>query len=125
MAKNNFKKNSKRDINYEGLVSLGELKNGLRVADVVSCDDVEVDNFTGKCKVQIMRDGHIYITELPKRKKSTPIFRDDNCSLSLGRDGKYYFVFTLPEQLVDELPHQLVRQASAIAQKVLKELILN
>ena len=125
MAKNKFKKNSNRDINYEGLVSLGELKNGLRVADVVSCDDVEVDNFTGKCKVQIMRDGHIYITELPKRKKNTPIFRDDNCSLSLGRDGKYYFVFTLPEQLVDELPHQLVRQASAIAQKVLKELILN
>lgn len=120
-----IEKTRKSDINYEGLVSLGELKNGLRVADVVSCDDVEVDNFTGKCKVQIMRDGHIYITELPKREKNTPIFRDDNCSLSLGRDGKYYFVFTLPEQLVDELPHQLVRQASAIAQKVLKELILN
>ena len=120
-----IEKTRKSDINYEGLVSLGELKNGLRVADVVSCDDVEVDNFIGKCKVQIMRDGHIYITELPKRKKNTPIFRDDNCSLSLGRDGKYYFVFTLPEQLVDELPHQLVRQASAIAQKVLKELILN
>ena len=120
-----IKKTRKSDINYEGLVSLGELKNGLRVADIVSLDDVEVDNFTGKCKVQIMRDGHIYITELPKREKNTPIFRDDNCSLSLGRDGKYYFVFTLPEQLVDELPHQLVRQASAIAQKVLKELILN
>ena len=120
-----IEKTRKSDINYEGLVSLGELKNGLRVADVVSCDDVEVDNFIGKCKVQIMRDGHIYITELPKRKKNTPIFRDDNCSLSLGRDGKYYFVFTLPEQLIDELPHQLVRQASAIAQKVLKELILN
>ena len=120
-----IEKTRKSDINYEGLVSLGELKNGLRVADVVSCDDVEVDNFTGKCKVQIMRDGHIYITELPKREKNTPIFRDDNCSLSLGHDGKYYFVFTLPEQLVDELPHQLVRQASAIAQKVLKELILN
>jgi len=120
-----IEKTRKSDINYEGLVSLGELKNGLRVADIVSLDDVEVDNFIGKCKVQIMRDGHIYITELPKRKKNTPIFRDDNCSLSLGRDGKYYFVFTLPEQLVDELPHQLVRQASAIAQKVLKELILN
>ena len=120
-----IEKTRKSDINYEGLVSLGELKNGLRVADIVSLDDVEVDNFTGKCKVQIMRDGHIYITELPKRKKNTPIFRDDNCSLSLGHDGKYYFVFTLPEQLVDELPHQLVRQASAIAQKVLKELILN
>ena len=125
MAKNNFKKNSKRDVNYEGLVSLGELKNGLRVADIVSLDDVEVDNFIGKCKVQIMRDGHIYITELPKRQKSTPLFRDDNCALTIGRNHMVYFTFCMPEVLLNEVPQQLVRQASAIAQKLMKELILN
>jgi hypothetical protein len=70
-----------------------------------------------------MRDGNVYMTEKPKRQKNKPLFRDDNSSLSLGRDGKYYFVFTLPEQLVAELPEQLVRQASAIAQKVIRELI--
>lgn len=120
-----IKKDTNKERYYEGVVSLGELKNGLRVADVVSIDDVEVENFTGHCKVQIMRDGHIYITQLPKPPKNHPLYRDDNCSLSLGRDGKYYFVFTLPEQLVDELPRELVRQASAIAQKVLRSLTPN
>ena len=123
--KKTIKNTSKRDINYEGLVSLGELKNGLRVADIVSLDDVEVDNFTGKCKVQIMRDGHIYITELPKHQKSAPLFRDDNCALTIGRNHMVYFSFCMPEALMDEIPAQLVRQSSAIAQKLMKELILN
>ena len=103
-------------------MTLGELKNGLRIADFVSLDDVEIEPLRARFNVHIMRDGSVYMTQLPKRKKNTPIFRDDNCSLSLGRDGKYYFVFTMPEQLVNELPQQLVRQASAIAQKVLRSL---
>ena len=89
------------------------------------CEDVEMEAFITKCKVQGMRDGNIYMTELPKRHKNKPIFRDDNSSLSLGRDGKYYFVFTLSEQQLEELPQELVRQASAIAQKVLRTLIEN
>jgi hypothetical protein len=71
-----------------------------------------------------MRDGNVYITELPKRVKNKPMFRDDHYSQSLGRDGRYYFVFSLPEQQVDGLPKELVRQASAIAQKVMKNLII-
>lgn len=121
--KKNSKKNIGNEIYYEGIVSLGKLKNGLRIADIVSLDDMDVEGFTGRCKVQIMRDGHIYITQLPKRFKNHPIFRDDNCSLSLGRDGKYYFVFTMPEQLANELPQQLIRQASAIAQKVSRKIL--
>jgi hypothetical protein len=31
----------------------------------------------------------------------------------------------MPEALMDEIPQQLVRQSSAIAQKLMKELILN
>ena len=107
----------------DGLMTLGLLENGLRTADFTCCEDVELDAFSGTFKVQGMRDGNVYMTEKPKRQKNKPLFRDDNSSLSLGRDGKYYFVFTLPEQLVAELPEQLVRQASAIAQKVIRELI--
>jgi hypothetical protein len=55
--------------------------------------------------------------------RNEAIFRDDNCSLSLGRNGRYYFVFSMPEQLVDELPMQLVRQAGEIARKVMKEIV--
>jgi hypothetical protein len=74
--------------------------------------------------VQILRDGHIVIHELPKRVKNKAIFRDDNSSFTLGRDGKYYFVFTMPEQLVYEIPHQLKRQAAAIAEKIEEALAL-
>ena len=123
--KKNIKKKTNKEINYEGLVSLGELQNGLRTANIISWEDLEIEPLNSRCKVQIMRDGNIYITQLPKRFKNRPIFREDNCSLSLGRDGKYYFVFTMPEQLVEELPRELVRQASNIAQKVLRSLTPN
>lgn len=116
--KKTFTKKTHKNVDYEAVVSLEELKNGLRLADIVSCDDVYVEAFLGKCKVQILRDGHIIIHELPKRVKNKAIFRDDNSSFTLGRDGKYYFVFTMPEQLVNEIPYQLQRQAAAIAEKV-------
>lgn len=116
--KKTFTKKTHKNVDYEAVVSLEELKNGLRLADIVSCDDVYVEAFLGKCKVQILRDGHIIIHELPKRVKNKAIFRDDNSSFTLGRDGKYYFVFTMPEQLVNEIPYQLQRQAAVIAEKV-------
>ena len=68
--------------------------------------------------VQAMRDGNVHITELPKLKRNTPLFREDNSSLTLGRDGKYYFCFILPEGQVKQLPDRLVHQALSIAQKV-------
>ena len=116
---------TKKQVTLEGLMNLGKLNNGLHTMDFMSMEDVDMEAFIGRCKVQLMRDGNMYITELPKRERNKPIYRDDNSSLSLGRNGRYYFVFSLPEELVDELPKELVRQASAIAQKVMKQLILN
>ena len=63
-------------------------------------------------------------TSIPSSTLPKAAYCPSRCGLSLGRDGRYYFVFTLPEQLVDELPKELVRQASAIAQKVMKNLII-
>ena len=83
--KKTFTKKTHRNVDYEAIVSLEELKNGLRLADIVSCEDVDVEAFRGKCKVQILRDGHIVIHELPKRVKNKAIFRDDNSSFTLGR----------------------------------------
>ena len=104
-------------------MTLGMLENGLRIADFECCEDVEMEAFITKCKVQGMRDGNVYVTELPKRSKNKPIFRDDNCSFSHGKDGRYYFYFSLNDDCIDELPEQLVRQASVIAQKIIRELI--
>ena len=109
----------------DGLLTLGMMENGLRTADFMCCEDIEMEAFSGTFKVEGMRDGNVYMTQLPKRIKNKPIFRDDNSSLSLGRDGKYYFYFSLDEDRLEQLPEQLVRQASAIAQKVIRELICN
>ncbi|MBO7471367.1 MAG: hypothetical protein J6T78_05830 [Bacteroidaceae bacterium] len=114
---------NKRMVTLDGMMTFGQLENGLRIADFECCEDVQMEAYIAKCKVQRMRDGNVYITELPKRIRNKPMFRDDCCSLTLGHDGRFYFVFSMPEELVDELPQQLVRQASAIAQKVIRELL--
>ena len=119
----NTKKKSSKQICVDGLMAFGELKNGLHTADFMCGEDVKMEAYSAKCKVQVMRDGNVYMTELPKRVRNKAIFRDDNSTLSLGRDGKFYFVFTLPQELVDELPEELVSQAGAIAQKVLRNII--
>ena len=120
-----FNKNSiKKHVTLDGLMTVGMLENGLRTADFECCEDVEMEPYTTLCKVQGMRDGNVYVSELPKRIRNRAIFRDDNCSLSLGRNGRFYFVFSLPEEMVKELPSRLVRQASAIAQKVIKKMCI-
>ena len=123
MANRKQNKKNEKEVTLDGLMTIGRVENMIH-AEFMCCEDVRIDAAVTNCKVQVMRDGNVYITELPKRVKNKPMFRDDNCSLSLGRDGRYYFVFSLPEQLVDELPKELVRQASAIAQKVMKNLII-
>ncbi|MBR0045844.1 MAG: hypothetical protein IJP75_03035 [Bacteroidaceae bacterium] len=114
-----------REVTVEGSMTFAKLENGLHTSDFVSFESVQMEAFSAKCKVQIMRDGNVYITELPKRVRNTPIFREDNSSLSLGMNGKYYFVFTIEEGREDELPEQLVRQAKAIAKKVVQSLKVN
>ena len=109
----------------EGLMTLGKLETGERTLDFECCEDVEAEPFKGDFRVQGMRDGNIYMEEKPKRVKNKPLFRDDNSSLSLGRDGRYYFCFSLPQELVAELPQQLIRQAGTIAHKVVREIIFS
>lgn len=112
----------KRQVTLDGMMTIGMLETGLRTADFECCEDVEMEAFEGNFKVQMMRDGNVYMTELKKRIRNEAIFREDNCSLSLGQNGRYYFYFSLPAELIEELPQELVRQASAIAQKVIREL---
>ena len=114
---------NKRQVTIDGFLTFGELENGLRTADFQCCEDVEMDAFSGTFKVQAMRDGNVYLTERPKRVRNKALFRDDNASLSQGQDKRWYFYFSLDENQLEQLPEKLVRQASAIAQKVLRELV--
>ena len=118
-------KSVREQVIVEGLMAFGMLETGLRTLDFECCEDVEAEPFKGDFHVQGMRDGNVYMQQKPKRVRNKAIFRDDNASLSHGQDGRYYFYFSLDEDRIGELPEQLVRQASAIAQKVLRELICN
>ena len=107
----------------DGMMAFGMKEDGLRSLDFQCCEEVEAETFVGNFKVQAMRDGNVYMEEKPKRVKNKPIFREDNSSLTLGRDGRYYFYFWLPKELVDELPMELVRQAYAISRKVIENIL--
>ena len=112
------KNSSKRELTLDGMMTFGKLETGLRTLDFMCCEDAEMEAFEGTFRVQGMRDGNVYMTERKRRVRNKPIFREDNSSLSLGQDGRYYFYFALPQELLDELPEQLIRQAMAIALKV-------
>ena len=115
---------TERQVMLDGLMTLGLLENGLRIADFTCCEDVSMEAFSGTFKVEGKRDGNVYMTEKPKRIRNKALFRDDNCSLSQGQDKRWYFYFSLDEDQLELLPEKLVRQASAIAQKVLRKIIL-
>jgi hypothetical protein len=115
---------TERQVMLDGLMTLGILENGLRIADFQCCEDVLLDAFSGTFKVEGKCDGNVYMSEKPKRIRNKALFRDDNASLSQGQDKRWYFYFSLDEDQLEQLPMKLVRQAGAIAQKVLRELIL-
>ena len=114
---------TERQVTLDGMMTIGMLENGLKTADFQCCEDIEMETFSGTFKVQGMRDGNVYMTQIPKRVRNKAIFRDDNASLSQGQDRRWYFYFSLDEDELELLPEKLVRQASAIAQKVIRELI--
>ena len=114
---------TERQLSLDGLMTISMLENGLKTADFMCSEDVVMESFSGTFKVQGMRDGNLYLTQKPKRVRNKAIFRDDNSSLSQGQDKRWYFYFSLDENQLEQLPEKLVHQASAIAQKVIRELI--
>ena len=116
-----IKNSIQREVTLDGMMTYGKLTTGLHQADFKNYEgSTEVEPFEGKCRVQVMRGGDVYIDELPKKKKGQGkrIFRQDNSTLSLGSNGMYYFLFWLPEEMLEELPERLVRQANEAAAKM-------
>jgi hypothetical protein len=112
-----------KQVTLDGMITFSQFENGMRAADFHCCEEVTIEPFCAHCKVQAMRDGNVYISQLPARKRNKPLFREDNCSLSLGHDGRYHFTFNLPAEQLDMLPQELVRQAGVIARKVMMDII--
>lgn len=100
-----------------------ETDQNLLLLDFTNDEDAMMTPASFQGKVQVMRDGNVYITEKKKSKRNKPIFREDHSSLSLGFDGIYYFTFRLPEEMVASLPDKLAHEALVIAQKVVNEIL--
>jgi hypothetical protein len=117
------KKNKiKKSVTLDGLMTLGQLEDGRHTADFACCEDVQLEQVKGTFSVQIQRDGNVYMTENKKRIRNTPIFREDNSSFSHGRNKRYYFVFSYGDEHIEDLAEELVRQACAIAKKMVSYL---
>jgi hypothetical protein len=118
--KKNSKKKNQREVTLDGMMTIGKSDNNLYQADFQCCEDVEVETFIGRFKVQGMRDGNVYMEELPKRVKNKPLFRLDNSSFSLGRDGWYYYLFRLPESELKALPELLMKDVREAVAKIIR-----
>ena len=73
-----------KNVSLNGVMTFGQLRNGLRTADFECYEDVQVVPTSTNCRVQIMHDGNVYITELP----SSDFFRIKG----LGQNYKLQFV---------------------------------
>ena len=124
MKKINKKKNQ-REVTLDGMMTIGKSGNNLRQADFQCCEDVEIEAFVGRFKVQGMHNGDVYMKELPKQQRNKPLFRLDNSSFSLGRNGRYYFNFRLQESELSALPKLLMKDAREAAAKITKTYLKN
>ena len=111
-------------INLSGMMSFIQKTDGMLELDFNPDNEaIIMTAYTAKFKVQIMHNGTVQISELKKRKRNTPIYREDHSSLSLGFDGVYYFTFRLPKAQVELLPKKLVHEALLISQKVSEDIL--
>ena len=111
--------NTKRMVTLDGMMTYGKLFNGLIVVDFKNYDpEVEVEPVAGKFKGRLMRDGNLYLEQLPRRIRNKPKYRQDHSSVSIGRNGKGYFVMVVDEAELDAFPQILVREANEAAAKM-------
>ena len=102
----------------DGMMSFGKLDNNLHQADFVPCEDVEVEPCIGRFKVQILRNGYVYLEQLAKRFRNSPLFRLAHSSFSYGRNAVYYFQFYVPDSELEHIPDLLEQEAHEAAERV-------
>ena len=113
-----------RKVTVDGLMTFGKLDNNLNQADFVPCEDVEVEPCIGRFKVQILRNGYVYLEQLAKRIRNSPLFRLAHSSFSYGRNAIYYYNFYIPDSEAEHLPDLLEQEAHEAAERV-KEMLKN
>ena len=107
-----------RKVTVDGLMTIGKLDNDLNQADFVPCEDVEVEPCIGRFKVQILRNGYVYLEQLAKRIRNNPLFRLAHSSFSYGKNAVYYYNFYIPDSEAERLPDLLEQEAHEAAERV-------
>lgn len=115
--KKNLKKDS-REVNVDGIMTYGKLDNNLNQASFAPCEHVEVPPFIGRFKVQRMNNGYLYLVELAKRIRNSPLFRLAHSSFSFGRNAVYYYNFYAPDSELERIPELLEQEAHEAAERV-------
>lgn len=115
--KKNLKKDS-REVNVDGIMTYGKLDNNLNQASFAPCEHVEVPPYIGRFKVQRMNNGYLYLVELAKRIRNSPLFRLAHSSFSFGRNAVYYYNFYAPDSALERIPELLEQEAHEAAERV-------
>ena len=122
--KKNLKKDS-REVNVDGIMTYGKLDNNLNQASFAPCEHVEVPPFIGRFKVQRMNNGYLYLVELAKRIRNSPLFRLAHSSFSFGRNAVYYYNFYAPDSELERIPELLEQEAHEAAERVRAMIMTN
>lgn len=108
-----------RKVVLDGIMTYSELRNGLLAGDFKNFEPgVKIKPVAGKFKGQLLHDGNFYFEKLPRRVRSKPKFRQDHSSVTIGCNGKGYFVMVVGEAELKAFPQILVREANEAAAKM-------
>jgi hypothetical protein len=118
MTKKKILKKDSREVNVDGIMTYGKLDNNLNQASFAPCEHVEVPPFIGRFKVQRMNNGYLYLAELAKRIRNSPLFRLAHSSFSFGRNAVYYYNFYAPDSELERIPELLEQEAHEAAERV-------
>ena len=118
MTQKKVLKKESRPVTVDGLMTIGKLDNNLNQASFMPCEHVEVDPYIGRFKVQLLRNGYLYLEQLAKRIRNHPLFRLTHSSLSFGRNAKYYYVLSAPESEAEHIPDWLEQEAHEAAKRL-------
>ena len=103
----------------DGIMTYSKQESGLLAGDFKNFEsDVELPEVSGKFKCHLMRDGNLYMRQLPPRIRNKPKFRQDHSSVSIGRNGKGYFVMVVDEKDLKSFPQILLHEAYEAAKKM-------
>ena len=118
MTKKKILKKDSREVNVDGIMTYGKLDNNLNQASFAPCEHVEVPPYIGRFKVQRLNNGYLYLVELAKRIRNSPLFRLAHSSFSFGRNAVYYYNFYAPDSELERIPELLEQEAHEAAERV-------